>query len=185
MHVHLRRPDESGLAELLARCSDAALTYAPLGGSLNGVVPAGLHRHRWSIPLPDSAFERAKEAISAWRVHRGAGLSVIADGPIAVGTNIAMSAPLPLGFVDVTCRVVAVVDEERRYGFAYGTLPVHPETGEEAFIVVRDNDGLRFEVRAVSAPRHPIARLVQPLANRLQDSAVRRYLSAMTKLVAT
>jgi uncharacterized protein (UPF0548 family) len=64
-------------------------------------------------------------------------------------------------------------------------LPVHPETGEKAFIVVRDNNGVRFDVQAVSAPRHPLARLITPLGNRLQDSAVQRYLSAMTNLVAT
>jgi uncharacterized protein (UPF0548 family) len=183
--VRLRRPDESDLAELLAKCRDAALTYTPVGGSLDGVVSTGLHRHRWSVALPLGTLERAKEAITAWKVHRGAGLSVVADGPITVGTNVAMSAPLPVGFVDVTCRIVAVVDEETRYGFAYGTLPVHPETGEEAFIVARDNDCVRFDVQAVSAPRHPLARLIPPLANRLQDSAVERYLSAMTALVAT
>jgi uncharacterized protein (UPF0548 family) len=107
----------------------------------------------------------------------------MADGPIEVGTNVAMSAPLPIGFVDLTCRVVAVVDEPRRRGFAYGTLPVHPETGEEAFLVVRDEHGVRFDVQAVSGPRHPLGRLVPPVADRLQDAAVNRYLSAMTKIV--
>ena len=185
MAVRLRRPQESVLAELVARCRDAALTYAPIGGSLDGVVPDGLRRHRWSVALPDGTFARATDAIVAWKVHRGAGLSLVADGPIAIGTIVAMSAPLPVGFVDVTCRVVAVIDERNRCGFAYGTLPVHPETGEEAFIVVRDDDGVRFDVQAVSAPRQLLARLVPPLANRLQDTAVQRYLSAMTRLVTT
>jgi uncharacterized protein (UPF0548 family) len=123
-------------------------------------------------------------AIEGWAVHREAGLSVVADGPIEVGTNVAMSAPLPIGFVDVTCRLVAVIDEASSCGFAYGTLPVHPETGEEAFLVVRDRDEVRFDVQAVSAPRHPLGRLVPPIAGRLQDAAVKRYLSAMTKLVS-
>src|SRR5262249_31839879 len=158
------RPDESRLGALLADCRNAALTYEPVGGSLDGVAPDGLHWHRWSVPLPADAFERAKEGIAAWEVHRGAGLSIVADGTISVGTNVAMSAPLPVGFVDVTCRIVATVDEETKYGFAYGTLPTHPETGEEAFIVVSDVDGVRFDVQAVSAPRHPLARLVPPLA---------------------
>jgi hypothetical protein len=74
-------------------------------------------------------------------------LSVVADDPLVVGTNVAMSAPLPVGFVDVTCRVVAVIDEANRYGFAYGTLPVHPETGEEAFMIVRDDKRVRSMFR--------------------------------------
>jgi hypothetical protein len=43
--------------------------------------------------------------------NRGAGLDVLPDGSLAVGTNVAMSAPLPVGFVEITCRIVAVVDE--------------------------------------------------------------------------
>jgi uncharacterized protein (UPF0548 family) len=48
-------------------------------------------------------------------MHRGARLRVAADGPIAVGTNVAFGAPLPIGFIDGTCRIVAVVDEPNRY----------------------------------------------------------------------
>jgi uncharacterized protein (UPF0548 family) len=142
-----------------------------------------LRRHRWSIDLPDGTFDNAIRAISVWDVHRKAGLSVVADGALDVGTNVAMSAPLPVGFVDVTCRVVAVIHEANRCGFAYGTLPVHPETGEEAFIVVRDGDSVRFNVQAVSAPHHPLARVVPQIADRMQDAAVKRYLSAMATLV--
>ncbi|HEV8560641.1 MAG TPA: DUF1990 family protein [Actinophytocola sp.] len=38
-------------------------------------------------------------------------------------------------------RVVHVVEEEHRRGFAYGTLPGHPECGEEAFLLERHADG--------------------------------------------
>jgi hypothetical protein len=74
-------------------------------------------------------FNGAARALRKWEVHRGAGLTVCADGPPTVGQVAAMSAPLPLGFIDVTCRVVSVVDEPNRFGFAYGTLPIHPAQG--------------------------------------------------------
>jgi uncharacterized protein (UPF0548 family) len=116
-------------------------------------------------------------------MHRGAGLRVAADGPIAVGTNVAFSAPLPVGFIDGTCRIVVVIDEPNRYGFAYGTLSVHPERGEEAFVVSRDADGnVRLDIDGVSGPAHPLARLVPPLADHLQDRAILRYLTAMRTL---
>jgi uncharacterized protein (UPF0548 family) len=124
------------------------------------------------------------EALRTWAVHRGAGLALAADGPIAVGTNVAFSAPLPIGFVDGTCRIVGVVEEPDRFGFAYGTLSIHPEQGEESFLVVRDGNGeVRFDVEGVSRPTHPLARLLPPVADRLQDAAVRRYLSAMRRAV--
>ena len=45
---------------------------------------------------------------------------------------LALSAPV---------RVVYVIDGPDRRGFAYGTLPGHPESGEEAFLVERRPDG--------------------------------------------
>jgi uncharacterized protein (UPF0548 family) len=138
------------------------------------------------VPLrgPD-AFPRAVEALRDWRVHRGAGLELATDGPLRIGTNLAFSAPLPLGFVDGTCRIVAVVDESDRFGFAYGTLSVHPERGEESFLVIRDpHGGVRFDVHGISRPSLPLARALSPIADRLQDRAVRRYLSAMQHSVS-
>jgi uncharacterized protein (UPF0548 family) len=183
--VRLHRATSQQLAVLLEACRSDRLTYEPSGGSIDGMTPSGLQRHHWTTALhgPDS-FGPAAQAIRTWAMHRGSGLEVAADGPIAVDTNVAISAPLPIGFVDVTCRIVAVVDEPDRYGFAYGTLSVHPEQGEEAFLVVRDGDGtVHFDVDAVSRPIQRLARLVPAVANRLQDTAVRRYLTTMKHLV--
>ena len=74
-----------------------------------------------------------------------------------------------------------MIDETDRFGFAYGTLPVHPETGEESFVISRDDNGVRFDVQAVSRPIQLPARTFSPIAHRLQDAAVRRYLSAMRR----
>jgi uncharacterized protein (UPF0548 family) len=183
--LRLRRPTSEQLAALLARCREDELTYRPIGGSLGGVVPRGFHRRTWTTELPGAdAFDRGRDAIRAWAVHRGAGLDVLPDGLVTVGTNVAMSAPLPVGFVEITCRIVAIVDEPDRYGFAYGTLSVHPEQGEESFIVARSAGDARFDVQAAARPIHPLARLFSPIANRLQDAAARRYLAAMTAAVS-
>jgi uncharacterized protein (UPF0548 family) len=181
----MRRPSPEQLAALLDRCRDDNLTYQPVGGSIGGVVPTGLHRRSWSTGLSSAdAFDRACDAIRRWAVHRGAGLDVVPSGPLAVGTNVAIGAPLPVGFVEITCRIVAFFDELDRFGFAYGTLPVHPEQGEESFIVVRAPDGVRFDVQAVSRPVHPLARAFSSIANRLQDAAAHRYLAAMKAAVS-
>ena len=96
-----------------------------------------------------------------------------------------MAAPLPVGWIDVVCRVVAVVDEPERFGFTYGTLPIHPEQGEESFTVTRSDDGgFIFEIVAVSRPRQLLARAVPPVARRLQAAATNRYLKAMHAAVS-
>lgn len=181
MSVRVRRPSLERLQELLTASGADALTYEPIGVSLDVNVETRLHRARWETLLEGAdAFGRGCQALRDWAVHRGAGLSVVADGDVCVGTNVAMAAPLPVGYVEVTCRIVTTVEEPDRFGFAYGTLSVHPERGEESFIVTRSTNGVvRFIVEAASEPMHPLARLVPPVANRLQDQACTRYLEAM------
>ena len=170
---------------MLARCAADDLTYEPVGLSLGNAPRSPLTRRAWSVELPAASFDRARKAIEGWEVHRGAGLEVLADGPVATGTNVAMRAPLPIGQIDVTCRIVAVVDEPRRFGFAYGTLSVHPEQGEESFVITQHSSGTTFEVVAVARAVHPIARVMPFLADTLQDRAVRRYLTAMESASTT
>ncbi|MGZ4678417.1 MAG: DUF1990 family protein [Acidimicrobiia bacterium] len=182
---HVRRRTPAELQELLAGCRDDRLTYAPTGGSLGGPAPDGLVRRTWECALDgEAAFARAVAAIESWSVHRGSGLTVAVDGPLRPGTDVALDAPLPVGFVTAMCRVVEVVDEPDRFGFSYGTLPRHPECGEESFVVHRDDDGgVTFRVVALSRPAHAVARAFPPIAHRLQESATRRYLRAMADAV--
>lgn len=183
---HLRRPSDEHLRDLLVSARSDELRYEPVGRSLGGATPHGLTRHRWTgmLPGPDP-FDRAVAVLGSWGVQRGSGLAVVADGDVAVGVNVALAAPLPVGFVTATCRVVAVVDEPDRYGFAYGTLGHHPERGEESFVVRRGAGGtVTFEIVAVSRPHQWIARAVPFLADRLQAAATHRYLDALRDAVA-
>lgn len=183
MALHPRRPDQARLEALLRRCQSDSLTYEPVGVSLDGDVQTSLERARWETVLDGAdSFSRGCAALREWSVHRGSGLSVVADGALTAGTNVAMAAPLPIGFVECACRVVAVVDEPGVFGFAYGTLSVHPERGEEAFILRRAPDGsARFAIDAVAMPAHPLARLAPGLARVLQNQAGKRYLAAMQR----
>lgn len=55
--------------------------------------------------------------------------------------------------VKAPVRVVYVIDEPNRRGFAYGTLAGHPESGEEAFVVDRTEDGsVWLTITAFSRP---------------------------------
>ncbi|MEO6651107.1 MAG: DUF1990 domain-containing protein [Ilumatobacteraceae bacterium] len=186
MTIRMRRPRPADLASLAERSRDEPFTYRPIGVTDSDVTPPGHHRDRWTRVLGqgDRTFDLAAEAIMTWGVQRGAGLVVLAHSPVEAGAIVVMSAPLPIGWVDVACRVIRVIDETDRSGFVYGTLAEHPEQGEESFVVVRDTDGtVTFEVVAVSRPRHPLARLAPPAARLLQRRAVDRYLDAMTDAV--
>jgi uncharacterized protein (UPF0548 family) len=77
-------------------------------------------------------------------------------------------------------RVVYVVDEDRRRGFAYGTLPGHPESGEESFVVEHlEDDTVRFAITAFSHPATLLAKLGGPVSRLVQSRVTNRYLHAV------
>jgi uncharacterized protein (UPF0548 family) len=174
------------LRQLLDRAAGQSLTYDEVGGTSNEPLPRGYHHVRAERILGhgNNAFTAAVEALRGWAPQRGSGLSVIADGPIAAGTNVAMAAPLPIGFTIATCRVVYVGEEENCFAFAYGTLKTHPERGEERFEVARSGDAVVFRVIAFSAPQELLSRIASPVARKLQAKATTRYLDAMRSAIA-
>ena len=96
------------------------------------------------------------------------------------GQTVLLVIPFgPFG-VRSPARVVYIVDEPRRKGFAYGTLPGHPESGEEAFVVEhRDDDSVWITIRAFSRPSSLFWLLVSPVLRVVQEFYTRRYLSAL------
>ncbi len=119
-----------------------------------------------------------------WQPQRGAGFTIVPDEPVTLGLTFALVVPLPVGYVTGAGRVIYVTEQPQCYGFAYGTLPAHPEQGEEAFHVARDGGRLVCSVAAFSRPRHPAARLGGPVTRALQVRANRSYLRAMRRAAA-
>lgn len=126
------------------------------------------------------AFERAKAALQTWVPQRSIGARVHpADAAVELGATVLLR--LPLGITAPT-RIVDVVDEPDRFGYAYGTLPGHPESGEERFEIRLHPDGAVTATIAVDAsPATLLARLAGPVAMALQTAALRRYLYSLRK----
>ncbi len=81
--------------------------------------------------------------------------------------------PLSPGFY---CRVIHVVEEPRCRGFTYGTLPGHPESGVETFVVEQRADGtVVLSIDAVSAPSNALWRGVGPLLAAVQSVITTRF----------
>ncbi|MCY1143476.1 DUF1990 domain-containing protein [Actinoplanes sp. Pm04-4] len=161
---------------------DKSLTYAEVGATREGQLPAGYEHVFRDARLGQgrATYEKAANGLFHWRMHRAAGLKVHGvNGPAAVGVDVT----LRLLVLSIPCRVVYTVDEPNRRGFGYGTLPGHPESGEEAFFVVLKDDGeVRFELRAFSRPANLLVRLGSPVAKLAQRFATDRYVKAMQKI---
>jgi uncharacterized protein (UPF0548 family) len=99
---------------------------------------------------------------------------------IAPGDTAMLFIRFLIARVKAPARVVYVVDEPTRRGFAYGTLPGHPEDGEEAFIVeLADDDSVWMVIRAFSRPSRWYWWLVSPVLRATQEFYTRRYLRAL------
>lgn len=172
----------------LGALADAVPTYAEVGATRSGRLPAGYdHLERSAVVghgRPD--FERAAAAVLDWSAQRGAGLGVRAAGPAhQEGTVAVLTAGLPWLGYDIPCRVVWASSVGNEQGFGYGTLPGHPESGEEAFLVRLRPDGeVVFTVRAFSIPSSLVARLGGPVTRLAQRAAAELYLAAVRRAVA-
>jgi uncharacterized protein (UPF0548 family) len=82
---------------------------------------------------------------------------------------------------NIPCLVVWTERTSNRCGFAYGTLPGHPERGEERFELRLTRSGeVNFTIVAFSAPGRWFTRVAGPVARLVQDRMTRRYLEALT-----
>lgn len=157
-------------------------TYPGVGASMPGrVAPSGFRSldREAVIGRGAAVFDAAVVEVMSWGLQRRSGIRVIAEErSMRTGDEALLRIPFwPKG---APCRVVYVVDEPRRAGFAYGTLAGHPERGEEAFLIEHhEDDSVRVRIRAFSRPAGWVVRLGSPLVRLLQAVITHRYLRAL------
>ena len=182
--ISLRRLDSAKIAALLASAQRASLTYPEVGASRDEKLPNGYHHVRRRERIGQASdFDRAVTGLRTWAVQEGAGLRVFPSDPVEPdATIIAVTTIGPMRVV-VPCRIVSVFKDPDSFGFAYGTLPGHPESGEESFVVERRDGATFFTVSAFSKPVDPLARLAGPAGRVVQRSVTRRYVNALRRYV--
>lgn len=160
-------------------------TYPDAGATAAADLPGGYHHlfRTRTIGSGREDFVRAAEQLAGWEMHRRAGIVVSLETPrAAVGVEVRLGLGVGPLKISAPCRVVYVIDDEREKGFAYGTLPGHPESGEERFSVVwRDDDDVEMHIRAFSRQATWWSRLGGPVARRFQLSITRKYLRALDR----
>lgn len=163
----------------LADLAGLPLTYPNVGATAS-TSPGGYSMVRMSrrIGTGRQRFEEAADKIMRYGMLRGAGIRVEATTEVAqVGTDVLGR----LGPFAIPCRVVYVLDEPNRRGFAYGTLPGHAVSGEELF-AVRFNpaeEAVYSEVVAFSRPATWWSKLGNPALTVAQRQVSQRYLTAV------
>lgn len=172
-------PAPGRLDAALAEAARLEVSYDHVGSTLDPAVAC----HTRTVELGRDNFDAGVSGLKAWACHRGIGASVHPEGaPIAVGVTVLVVLRVGPVRLLVPDRIVAVVHEPDRFGFAYGTLPGHPERGEEAFLVERHADGrTTATIRVAAQGDWLIARLASPIVRRLQRVALNRYLAELQR----
>ncbi len=111
-----------------------------------------------------------------------------ADGTpfVSPGTTVRAHGRVKGMKADAELRVIFVVEEPRRIGFALGTVGESVVSGEESFMLDwRDNDEVWFTVRAFDAPEALLYKAYKGLVRRRRRELFTRYLRAISPLYTT
>ena len=184
-----RRPTASAIDRFLNASRDLPLSYSPIGIVRENSVEAGFGEEAVAIGRGDDDLERARAALEAWKHFDIGWVETFPKGaPVKAGTVVAVLIR-HFGFWSLNgCRVVYSADSsesDRHFGFAYGTLTNHAESGEELFEVFIDPErgNVMYRIRAISWPQAMLARVGQPIVRALQARFRRDSVAAMRRAI--
>ena len=188
--LSLRKPSLESIRPFLAAQAKLPFTYSAVGATAT-TPPVGYVVDRTRIKLGEGepVFQSAIAALRRWEQFRLGWVEAWSpDTPIQSGEVVAvMGRAIGLWWLNA-CRIVYVVDESgpiRKFGFAYGTLPGHVESGEERFLIEwhRGENSVWYDILAFSRPNHFLTRLGYPMVRRTQKRFGRDSSASMLKAV--
>lgn len=186
--ILFRKPGRPFIDDFIARQSREPFNYPHVGRTREEPPPGYVVDHnRVQLGEGEAVFTAACRALECWQMFNLGWVQLCwPDAPIQEGTTVAILVNLYGIWWLNASRIVYPIDETapiRRYGFAYGTLTDHAESGEERFSVEwREDDTVWYDLLAFSRPHHILARIGRPLARRTQKRFAAESLAAMQEL---
>jgi len=183
----ITEPSELDVIDFVEAQRNLPFTY-PEVGATNTKPPAGynLDHNRIQLGTGEQVYQTGVKALKGWGQFDLGWVTIVPRGVrIEVGATVAVKARAFGTWSLNASRVVYTIEESRRFGFAYGTLPDHVECGEERFLVEwLPDDSVWYDIIAFSRPEHPFVQLSRPLARMLQKRFARESLNRMKSLTA-
>lgn len=181
------KPTREAIDRYLAAQQAVAHNYAEVGATRAQPPTRGYNIDRYAVHLGHGAacYERAVAAVRGLHMWDFDWLELCwPTTPIREGALLAtLTRQMGVWFLNA-CRILYVLDEERRYGFGYGTVTGHVESGEERFLVEwRADDSVWYEILAFSRPAHWLLYLGYPYARYVQRCFGADSLQGMSRAV--
>ncbi|MBT2553260.1 DUF1990 family protein [Arthrobacter sp. ISL-5] len=175
------------------RLARGELNYPGIGSTEHGQPPEGFPCLVSQTYLGEglAVYRRVAQGLLTWELQRRSGLRVRTESDVVVpGARVVSGFGVGPFRINAPCEVVWVHPPlpggaPQRAGFAYGTLPGHPERGEEAFEVEIDAQGSVFlKITAFSRHSNWFYRAGGALARRAQSLITSRYIEGARQLAA-
>jgi len=186
----LRPPTNREIERFLNRSHGLPLSYGPTGIVRHPRAVDRLDEQVVTIGHGEADFERARIALAGWTHFDIGWVDVFPTRQsIDAGTDVAVLIR-HLGFWSLNgARVlyhVGGTNDQHAFGFAYGTLTNHAESGEELFEVFLDRQSgdVMYRIRAVSWPQSPLTRIGQPIVRLLQARFRRDSADVMRRAIS-
>jgi uncharacterized protein (UPF0548 family) len=186
----IQEPVQMAIETFIEANRSSAFSYNEVGQSRQSDPPIGytIDHNRIDLGRGDDVFESAKRAIRAWKMFDMPWVELCyPQTPIRENEVVAVLVH-HFGFYSLNAaRIVYVIDEPDRFGFAYGTLADHGERGEERFSVQfdRGTGDVTYDLYAFSRPNLFLAQIGYPLSRMLQKRFAAESKLAMLRAVSS
>lgn len=184
------RPSDKEISDFIARQAQSHFSYSAVGASADAWVPRGFvaDHNRVCLGAGEQMWDNAVRAITTWQMFRMEWVQLCwPNSLVAAGTDVAILIR-HFGFWSLNASRIAYVINEpggptKRYGFGYGTLLEHAESGEERFSVEwhLQDDSVWYDLFAFSRPSATLAKLGYPASRWLQRRFAHDSKAAMIK----
>jgi uncharacterized protein (UPF0548 family) len=186
------KPTTKEIYDLIKTQSDLPFSYKNVGATKDHETPEDfpINQLRKKLGNGKMVFKKAVEAINSWQMYALDWTRVLPENVSIKEGEIVVTMINHLGFWSLNpCRIIYLIDEKtdefQKFGFAFGTLPAHSETGEEQFQIEWNckTDEVFYEIYAFAKPHNPLAKIAFPYVGYLQKTFAEDSYKAMLKFV--
>lgn len=187
----LTEPSAHTISQFISTQQKQPFSYEEVGATKRS-PPTGyvVDHNRIELGRGETVYMCAIEALKNWRQFELGWVTIVPVGvPLKIDAIVAIKARAFGTWSLSAARIVYLINEAgatEKFGFAYGTLLDHVETGEERFTVEwnHDDDVVWYDILAFSRPRHPLVKLAAPLGRKLQKQFAQESMRKMVDVAS-
>ena len=189
----LKKPSQETIGQFVKGQQALPFSYAEVGITKEGICAKryGKDHVREQLGSGADTFRAAVSAFEKWEQFNVGWVEVYPRNALIIPNAVVAVLAWHGSFWSLNaCRIIYVINEQgpiNRFGFGYGTLSEHAESGEERFLIEwdRSQDIVFYDVIAFSNPNFLLGWLAYPLVRYIQNSFRRDSERVMKRMISS